>query len=116
MDCSIAMLHVLSLVIFVTSCEQFIGGRYAGPGRAGEWAEKGMRSLSWSAHLDTGESSHQSHPSVWAELGQSQATTRITTITSTSDTGLQPGPGHSELRLSLNGKMEKVKSAEVPLD
>ena len=44
MDCLIAMCHVLSLVIFVTSCEQFIGERYAGPGRAGEWAEKGMRS------------------------------------------------------------------------
>ena len=114
MDCLIAMCHVLSLVIFVTSCEQFIGGRYAGPGRAGEWAEKGMRSEELEHTWTLGRaasSSQQSHPSVWAELGQSQATTRITTITSTSDTGQQPGPGKSELRLSLNGKMEKVKSA-----
>ena len=114
-----AMCHVLSLVIFVTSCEQFIGERYAGPGRAGQWAEKGMRS--WSgAHtwtLGRAASSHMG-PSVWAELGQSQATqeNHNNYVNMRHWPAAWAWPGHSELRLSLSGKMEKVKSAEVPLD
>ena len=61
MDCLIAMCHVLSLVIFVTSCEQFIGERYAGPGRAMGREGNEELELELSAHLDTGESSQQSH-------------------------------------------------------
>ena len=75
-----AMCHVLSLVIFVTSCEQFIGERYAGPGRAGQWAEKGMRS--WSgAHTWTLGRAASSHIPVcgrsWARVRQQRESQQL---------------------------------------
>ena len=91
---------VLSPAIFCPACEQCIG-RYAGPSRAGT----GQRMRSW-AHLDTRELGLECGWS-WPESGNNKNHNNYVNI------------GHClarELRLSLSGKMEKVKSAEVALD
>ena len=77
-----------------------------------------------SAHLDTGgrgraASSHKSVGGAGQSRLRLRATPRITTITSTLTVTDCTGLGswaESELRLSLHGKTEKVKSAEVALD
>ena len=87
MDCLIAMCHVLSLVIFVTSCEQFIGERYAGPGRG--MGREGNEELELELELERTPGHWGEQPAVtWGPVcGRSGARVRqhkrITTITST---------------------------------